>query len=136
MFTTLLTGATATNGVPSGATAGVDIRKGAPGKGAGLRESDYATVLVYSTAGSGTMTCEVKLWGWSPRVTKWFPLGAATTDADRGTINLGGAIGENSTDGITHSEIVQGLSTFTRVYAEIAAIGGTNTAITVELERA
>jgi hypothetical protein len=136
MYVTLVTAATATNGAPTLATDGVDIRKGPAGeKGRGLRESDYATLLVYSTAGSGTMTATVKLWGYVPRLTRWFPLGASTTDSLRGVVNLATVIGEDGANLIEHSELVQGLSTFTRAYAEIATIGGTATAITVELAR-
>ena len=91
-------------------------------------------VTVYSTAGSATMTTTVKLWGYTIASGVWVPLGTGA-DATKGTINAGAAIGETAgiADVIRHSEIVSGLFNFDRVYAELTAIGGTATAITVDV---
>jgi hypothetical protein len=80
------------------------------------------------------MTTTVKLWGYTVSSGVWKPLGTGA-DATKGTINGGAAIGETAgiSDVVRHSEIVSGLFNFDRVYAEIVAIGGTATAITVDV---
>jgi hypothetical protein len=132
----LLTAATATNSAPSGAAAGVS-RKGAPGATTnspnGLGECDEAVILIASTAGSGVMTGTFKLWGYSPLSAAWHPIGTHATAATKGVLNQGNAIGETGTDVVTHAELVQGLGVFTRLYLEITAIGGTNTAFSAWL---
>lgn len=130
---TLLSAVIATNSPPSGAAAGKPIHLNMDGQsvGEGMAFGDDAAVLlVRSTAGSGTMTVTIRMWGYASAV--WFPLGTGA-DATKGTINDGVALGETSADLIRHMEIMQGLSGLERIYAEITAIGGTATAITVEL---
>ena len=86
---------------------------------------DQATIHVYSTAGSGTMTVTVRLWGYQVELDRWF---------DLGPLNAGNAIPETSkADTISYAEGVMGLRTFDRVYAEISAIAGTLTAVSIEL---
>lgn len=133
----LLSAATATNGAPSGATAGFDLRMG---QNAGkfnegfLRSMLEECVLVLkSTAGSGVMTVTVKLWGYNPRPDEWVPLGTHTVDANRGVLNESTAIGEVVSDKLQFAQIVAGLKHFTRVYLEITAIGGTSTAVSAWL---
>ncbi len=121
----ILEGATATNAAPSGSSAGVAI----PTALGPLPSSTI--VLVRSTAGSATMTVTIKLWGYSSAASQWFPLGIGA-DALKGVLNGGAAIGETGTDVIQHTEIVAGLFSFDRIYAEVVAIGGTSTAINVE----
>ncbi len=133
MYVKLLNAATATNSAPSGATAGFSLRQQLADSPSGLGGSDRAILLVKSTAGSATMTVTIKMWGYSPLSAAWHPMGAHATDASRGLVNLATAIGEVSADNIAHSEIIQGLHGFTRVYAEITAIGGTSTAISAWL---
>jgi len=60
---------------------------------------------------------------------RWFPLGTSSTDADKGKLNEGNAMGETAADQISHSEPVLNLHHLDRVYLEITAIGGTATAI-------
>ena len=121
----LLTAATATNSAPtlssdgfalSTTAAGVEIR------------GDRGLILVKSTAGSGTMTVTIRLWGYSVSSASWSPLGFGA-DATKGIINGGVALGETGTDLIQHAEIANGLENLDRIYAEITAIGGTATAI-------
>lgn len=138
----ILTSATATNSPPVGSLAGLPLR-GNLGRG-GQRHmpnssgNDEVAVLVASTAGSGTMTVTVRLWGYSPATVQWHPLGvgtAAAPDVSRGVLNAGNAIGEVAADLLQHAELVSGLAHFSRVYAEIVAIGGTSTAVSVWLVR-
>lgn len=120
---TLLTAAIATTSAPSAATDGVAL----PGL------TDLATLFVYSTAGSGTMTVTTRLWGYNSQVAKWFPVGTGA-DATKGTINEGAATGETGTDVIAHAEPIQGLRAFQRVALQVTAIGGTNTAVSAVLD--
>lgn len=124
----LLDDATATNSAPTAATDGVALP---PAWG-------DAIVLVRSTAGSGTMTATVKLWAYwegsadgSTDAIGWYPLGTDATAADKGILNEGNALEETSADGIAHTERVVGLNAFRRLYAEVTAIGGTATAVSV-----
>jgi hypothetical protein len=122
--TNLLTAATATNGAPSAATAGSALP----------HLTDRAALLLWSTAGSGTMDVTCKLWGYNPQVAQWFPLGIDATAANKGLINGGNAIGETGANTIAHCEEVTSLMFFSRVYLEITAINGTATAISATLD--
>lgn len=125
-----LASATATNSPPAGASAGlaVDAIKSAlkgyvPGT---------MSLLIYSTAGSGTMTVTCRLWGYVPGAAVWVPLGPGG-DATKGVINEGQAIGETGTDTIRHMEPVDLPGHVARLYVEVTAIGGTATAVTGKL---
>lgn len=121
------------NGAPSSATAGVPLRRGALGQSSdqGLPEDvDECTILVEGV-GTGSATnsiAYVKLWGYFEKAvaassgSKWFPLGTATTDADRGKLNEATAIGEVLADRINFAERIRGLADATRVYAEYGAL--------------
>jgi hypothetical protein len=121
----ILASATATNSPPS-ANAGVAVNAlslygSVPQRGA---------LVIASTAGSGTMTATFRLWGKLPVASGiWVPLGPGT-DAAKGVINTGSAIGETGSDTLRHSEMVENLGMFERLYVEITAIGGTATAVT------
>lgn len=117
----LLASATAANGAPSGASAGIDcnaLRRGSI--------PDAIRVGINSTAGSGTMTVSLRLWQYSGEV--WFV--AQALAADPATPYTAGTIPETSTDSIAYSEWVYGLSGAARLYLEIVAIAGTDTAVT------
>jgi len=111
----LLDEVTATNSAPTAATDGVS-----------LHNNDEAILMVASTAGSGTMTVTVKLWAYSTAISEWMPLGIGPNN---GVINGGNALAESSADAIAHTEPIDGLFAFDRLYAEVTAIGGTATAI-------
>jgi hypothetical protein len=109
----ILASAIATNGAPS-ANSGVEINA--------LRIRGEIPVIIrcgcVSTAGSGTMTVALKVWmktaaGWV--VAK--------------SLNGGSNIAETSADSIAYSEDVTVIAC-SRIYMEIAAIAGTNTAVT------
>jgi hypothetical protein len=126
----LLEAATATNGSPVGTpTAGYpigDLVKGG---------SPDGTIFIASTAGSGTMTVTLRLWGYDATANAWAPLGTGTA-ALKGILNGGVAIAEDSTIGadvLRHTEVVGSLWAFDRIYLEITAIGGTATAISAWL---
>lgn len=120
----ILTAATATNGAPSGATAGFAIRQ----------PCDRALFCLKSTAGSGTMDVTIKLWGYCGAMDEWSPLGVHATAATKGILNSGNAIGEIAADTLRHAEEIFGLMRIERVYAEITAIGGTSTAVSAWLD--
>ncbi|MBK7823429.1 MAG: hypothetical protein IPJ61_20800 [Tessaracoccus sp.] len=125
----LVEAATANNSPPSGATAGIATLTLA--EGLGYRPA-VASLAVVSTAGSGTMTVTVRMWGYITSLAKWIPIGPGG-DTTKGTVNGGSAIGETSANAITHVEEFRNPFHFDRLYAEILAIGGTSTAITVAL---
>jgi len=122
----LLASATATNGAPSGASAGMScdfLRK--------FGEIPAAcSILIKSTAGSGVMTATLKLWGYDGAT--WYPVGVGA-DSTKGELNAAAAIGETSADSIRHSEVFNYPGLWVRLYLEILAIGGTNTAITGQI---
>lgn len=125
---TLLSAATATNGQPSAASDGIELPSGA----------HRAALLLDSTAGSGTMTVTVRIWGYEPKTAKWYPLSigadssAGDTTNTAGWMNGGNAIVEIDADELRHFEAIEDLGHFSRLYAQVVAIGGTATAVTLE----
>lgn len=119
---------TSTNSPPSAATDGIAtsqlVKDG--------KIPDRVHALIWSTAGSGTMTCTLRLWAYHPTPAKWFPLGLGAAGS-KGTLNLGSTIDETAADTIAHAEPIQYLGPFSRVYVEIVAIGGTSTAVSCSL---
>ena len=106
--------------------------------------ADDYTILVESTAGSGTMTVTPVLWlgyeGYTdesdPSSLKriWAPAG--TGDAsDKGKLNEGTALGETGANAIAHVERVYGMRDAKYAYLQITGIGGTATAIQGYLTR-
>jgi hypothetical protein len=121
---TLLSAATAVNGEPALVTDGDDLGK--------MRNPNNVLVLVNSSAGSGVMTVTIRMWAYHAITGAWYALGTGADSTLTGIINDGNAIGENGVaDNISHAEIISGLRGFSRIYAEITAIGGTATAIGV-----
>ena len=126
----LLASVTATNSPPSGASAGLAITD--ISNLYNFMPSE-AGLLLYSTAGSGTMTCTARLWGYHPGPAAWFPLGTGA-DATKGTINAASTLDETAADKLRHLEPLALLGIAgSRLYLEITAIGGTSTAVTAEI---
>lgn len=115
--TALSGGGSATSGVPTAGSA--TVGRAVP------FQCDQATVLIYSVAGSGTMTADLRLWGYNPTTSRWYSLGQ---------INGGTAIGEVNTDLLAHAEPVVGLRRFSRLYCEIESLGGTATEVEVYID--
>lgn len=132
----LLSGATAGTSAPSAATDGYALRKPTPGTSYYWDGRNVGLVSVYSTAGSGTMTVTIRLWGYKAASGKWFPLGSSSTESNRGVLNTESAIDEDGADSLVHAELVQGLAAFDRIAAQVTNIGGTSTAVNVDLEPA
>ena len=126
----LLSSAIATNSPPAGASAGLAMSIVRAGLGGGL--PDQMTLIIRSTAGSGTMTVTCRLWGYYTVAADWFPLGTGT-GATSGVINVATALTEAGADVLRHAEPIYTPAHFSRLYLEITAIGGTSTAITAEL---
>lgn len=118
----LLASATAANGIPSGAAAGIATNALKNNN----RLPDRIRVGVKSTAGSVTMTVTLRVWGYAAGV--WF--GIKDLNASSAAPSTAVAIAETSADAIQYSEEVSGISGCSRIYLEIVAIGGTNTAVT------
>lgn len=96
-------------------------------------QDDCGEIQVKSTAGSGTMSVTLRVWGYGRWTRAWHPLGSNSTEASRGVLNNASAIDEDGSDNLTHTEPLVGLSGFTRIYLEITAISGTNTAVSAYL---
>lgn len=111
----ILASATAANGAPSGASAGIDINL----LRVGGELPTSIRVGIISTAGSGTMTVTLKVWMYAG--TKWFVAQS---------LNGGSAIAETSADAIQFCESVSVIQGAARIYLEIAAIAGSSTAVT------
>lgn len=122
--------------VPALATDGKPLRPNMDGqpRGQGIRAS--AAVLCIKYTGTGTLTLTThRHYGYNPTLGIWMPLGGAETDAKRGGINAGFALGEvTGTDNfIYHTERVIGLAPcFTRYQIEVT-LGGTPTAYSAVL---
>lgn len=131
----LLASRTTTNNPPSAATDGIDLNSLRPA--AGRPVSTTGGIYLYSTAGSGTMTVQGRVWGYVSGPNKWFPLGSGA-DADKGKLNEAVAgtfttIGETTSDQLLHVEPIRNLGLLHRLYLEITSIGGTSTAVTAKL---
>lgn len=83
---------------------------------------DQVTILVRSTAGSGTLTASIRMWGYCVVANRWYSLGL---------LNSGTDIAEASTDLLSYVETIGGLRRFIRLYAEIESLGGTSTAVEI-----
>lgn len=119
----LLASATAANGIPSSATAGIDLNL--LNRHSGFIPNKIR-VGVNSTAGSGVMTVTLRLWGYAGGV--WFRL--KDLNASSAAPHAAVAIPETSADSIKYSEEVSSIGGCSRLYLEIVAIAGTLTAVT------
>lgn len=134
----LVEAATAANGAPTG----VPLAVPTAGRGFDLSQLGSAYVFpetaglrVYSTAGSGTMTCSfIKLWTYSLSSGLWSPVGTGSDGLTIGELNGGDALTETDTDVIRHHELLLYPGMSDGVYIELGTFGGTATALTVELD--
>ena len=118
----LLASATAANGIPSASTAGISTNSLADLG----RVPDKIRVGVKSTAGSGTMTVTLRVWGYAGAI--WFRL--KDLNASSAAPHTAVAIAETSADALQYSEEVTGISGCARIFLEVVAIAGTSTAVT------
>ncbi len=127
----LMASATATSAIPSATSDGLSMEDFRSALGGTI--PDIVTLLLKSTAGSGTMTVTAKLWLMlGTAATDWVPAGTGG-DTTKGTLNAGAAIGESDTDRLYHTEPIFGLHQAQRAYLQITNIGGTSTAVTAYL---
>lgn len=126
----VLNAATATNGVPTADTDGFEMGRNNNNTPVGI-----VSFLLASVAGTDTLTCLLKLWVRSRVSGTWMPHGTHPTDAKRGLLNQGNAIGELAApaDSLDHTELIGGLQNYDRAYIEIVTIGGTDTALSAWL---
>lgn len=132
----ILEGATATNSPPSSyAAAGVDVGTILDGLYGPKGWPTSCDVAIYTTAGSGTMTATVKLWCGHPNLgASGVYLAAGTGSASTaGVMNGGIACDEHAADNINRVDMVMNPGAYRKWYAEITAIGGTATAVNVDL---
>lgn len=102
---------------------------------------DKGHIVIYSTAGSGTMTLgATRVFlahkGGSVAVSgslvKSGPYGVGA-DATKGMLNNGASFGETGSDVLYHREEITGLSCADGIAVQLGAFGGTNPAYQVEL---
>lgn len=132
----LLDAATATTAVPVYADDGVDVGEIIDEVYGTAGRPEYGHLHIYTTAGSDTMTATTKLWagyltsGSTGRYSAASPGAAAAA----GVLNGGAASDEHATDNINRTEVVFFGRVFPRKLAvQVTAIGGTATAVTVDL---
>lgn len=113
----LLASATAVNGAPSGASAGIST--GQLSKFG--RVPDAVRIGIRSTAGQGTMTVTLRLWLYAGGA--WFVAKALAANSTAPQTAV--AIGETGTDTISYTEEVTGISGAARIYLEVVGIAGT-----------
>lgn len=113
----LLASVTATNGVPSTSTDGIDMNL----LRVGGAIPSTVRVGIKSTAGSGTMTVAARVWLYFGSTLGWM-VGK--------TLNGGSNIAETGSDTIGYSEEVTTAYGATRMFLEVTAIAGTSTAVT------
>jgi hypothetical protein len=87
--------------------------------------ADQGLLMVRSTAGSGTMTADLRLWGFNKATGRWHAIGKP---------NGGTALAEVGTDLLSHSELIVGLRRFTHLYCQIVSLGGTATEVVVSVD--
>lgn len=133
----LLHDAAATNSPPTAATDGIpcytDFSKAASAGDNGLCYRSAcaaeATICIVGTCTAGqTLSATCRLWGYLTAAAKWFPLGTGT-DANKGKLNAGSAMGEVTTDVLLHAEPVLYPGHFDRLYLEITALSGSGASI-------
>ena len=89
--------------------------------------SNEALVMVRSTAGSGTMTATVTLWGWNEALSRGVLIGL---------LNEGTAIPEAAADVVSFSQLAVGNGKFSAFYAQLAVAGtGTEAAVYMDFVR-
>jgi hypothetical protein len=133
----ILEAATATNSPPTSyAAAGVDVGALLDTLYGAKAWPSSCVVAVHTTAGSATMTATIKLWGGilgigSAGAGKY--LAASTgSSSTSGLLNGGAAFDEHATDVIDRIDVIDFPGVCRKWYAEVTAIGGTNTAVTVD----
>ena len=123
----LLSAVAAGNNPPTHNSATVGVRitpDGSVNVGLGAKK---AHLILASTAGSDTLTADATLWGMvrlSSSTFYWVELLE---------LNGGESIAEADTDRLRYSEVVENLGAFERVYLQIDALGGTDTAVSAWL---
>lgn len=124
----LLTAVTAVNGVPTAATHGQALNE----LKRGSRLPSTGDLMVRSTAGSGTMTAQFRLWAYHSKPAVWMPIGTGTASG-KGLINAGVIQDEVGADVLRHLESVPLSHGIERLYLELTSIGGTATAVSAWL---
>ena len=129
----LLEGRTTTNSpLTSYAASGVDVGAILDSLYGARAWPSQCGVHVYTTAGSGTMTATVKLWAGITVPAFYSAAGTGSASA-AGVLNGGSAFDEHAADVINRLDILELPGLARKFYAEITAIGGTGTAVNVDL---
>jgi hypothetical protein len=124
----LMTAQTANTGAPAAATDGVPCFPVVQGAGAILNAASghcftgmpaaSSTLMIGSSAGSGTMVGTFTLWGYLTASGQWYPV----------AVNDGAALAETANDAIRFTERFPDLGHYDRLFLQLASVGGTDTA--------
>ncbi len=81
-------------------------------------------ILQLRFAGSGALDCTIAIWGFAEGMDRFVLMGSMNDGTSMTATTAG-----------TRSESVRGLSAYSRIYAEIVAISGTNNTVTLQLQQ-
>lgn len=84
---------------------------------------EISTLIITTSAGSGTMAGTFTLWCYYAPLDVWVPK----------EVNGGDALAETDTDKIRYSEDFTGLGAYDRFFLQLASVGGTDTAFEAHL---
>lgn len=130
----LMTGQTANTAVPTAATDGVpaypskavySVDTGAFYSG---EPPDRSELIIYSTAGSGTMVGTFTLWGYNESAGVWIEI-----PVNGGTAVTPVALAETDTDAIRFRQEFTNLGAYDRLALQLTGVGGTATAFEARL---
>jgi hypothetical protein len=134
----LLDAATATNSPPATyAGAGIDIGTILDQRYGAMGWPSSCGLLVTTSAGSATIAATVKLWagvlGVGASGAGVYVSASPGTSTLSGVLNGGASFDEHATDIIHRLDIIQLPRLAQKMYAEVTAISGTNTAVCCDL---
>lgn len=122
----VLDGATGTTAEPSAVTDGVELRTGLS------QPATSHVFLIKSTAGTGTVRCICKLWGYHAALAGWYPIGPSGAADSQGRLNNNAVdawMDEVTADSARYAEVLNdnfwGLAFFSRVYCQVTHFSGT-----------
>ena len=94
---------------------------------------EACAISVYNASGTGSLSIAyAKLWLYDLLSTTWFPAGIGT-DANKGKLNGGAAMGVTATDQLRHREVLAYPALADRWAIELNTVAGTNPAMNVDV---
>lgn len=114
---------------PTAATDGFDLST----LEAGYLFPEYAAISIYNASGTGSLSIAyARLWLYDLVSGFWFPAGIGT-DANKGKLNGGAAMGATATDQLRHREVLAYPALADRVAIELNTVAGTSPAMNCDV---